>query len=120
MVYIRRQLTDRIKEIRAQPLRQSKATGSPSAHSMQQRTGFADTTLQPPPKKTEHRHDNKLDNYFTPRAAGDARPEIEELRIPDVAADVSSTYLRLHAKRHIYTEDEDFRIVNNAQTIVKT
>ena len=26
-----------------------------------------------------------LDNYFTPRAAGDALPEIEELHIPDVA-----------------------------------
>ena len=85
-----------------------------SAHPMQQRAVPADTTLQPPPKKTEHRRDNKLDNYFTPRAARDARPEIEELRIPDVATDVSSTYLRLHAKRHIYAEDEDFRIVKDA------
>ena len=75
---------------------------------------FADTTLQPPPKKAKHQRDNKLDNYFTLRAAGDARPEIEELRIPDVATDVSSTYLCLHAKKHIYTEDENFRIVKNA------
>ena len=81
---------------------------------MQQRAVSADTTLQPPPKKTEHRRDNKLNNYFTPRAAGDARSEIEELRIPDVATDVSSTYLRLHAKRHIYAGDEDFRIVKDA------
>ena len=80
MIYIRRQLTKRIKDIRA----------------------------------SEHRRDNKLDSYFTPRAAGDARPEIEELRIPDVAAYVSSTYLRLHTKRHIYAEDEDFRIVKDA------
>ena len=36
MEYIRRQLTNRIKDIRAQPLLQSKATGPPSAHSMQQ------------------------------------------------------------------------------------
>ena len=79
MEYIRRQLTNRIKDIRAQPLLQS-----------------------------------KVDNYFKPRAAGDARPDIEELRIPDVATDVSSTYLRLHAKRHIYAEDEDFRIVKDA------
>jgi len=43
MVYIRRQLTDRIKDIRAQPLPQNKATGSPSAHSMQQRAVSADT-----------------------------------------------------------------------------
>ena len=114
MVYIRRQLIKRIKDIRAQPLLQSKATGPPSAHPMQQRAVPADTTLQPPPKKTEHRRDNKLDNYFTPRAAGDACPEIEELRIPDVATDVSSTYLRLHAKRHIYAEDEEFRIVKDA------
>ena len=78
------------------------------------RTVFADTTLQPPPKKAKHRRDNKLDNYFTPRAAGDACPEIEELRILDVATDVSSTYLRLHAKRHIYAEDEEFRSVKDA------
>ena len=45
MVYIRRQLTDRIKDIRAQPLPQSKATGSPSTHSMHPRAGIADTTL---------------------------------------------------------------------------
>ena len=58
MVYIRRELTNRIKDIRAQPLLQSKATGQsllqskatgpPSTHSMQQRA-----------------RDNKLDNYFT-------------------------------------------------------
>ena len=57
------------------------------------RTVFADTTLQPPPKKAKHRRDNKLDNYFTPRAAGDARPDIEELRIPDVATDVIRCHL---------------------------
>ena len=119
MVYIRRQLTNRIKDIRAamkslQPLLQSKATGPPSAHSMQQRAASADTTLQPPRKKTEYGRDNKLDNYFKPRAAGDALPDIEELPIPDVATDVSSTYLRLHAKRDIYAGDEDFRIVKDA------
>ena len=81
---------------------------------MQKRPVSADTSLQTPRKKTEYGRDNKLDNYFKPRAAGDARPEIEELRIPDVATDVSSTYLCLHAKRHIYAEDEDFRIVTNA------
>ena len=57
--------------------------------------------------------DNKIDNYFTPRATGDARPEIEELHIPDVATDVRSTYLRLHAKRHIYADDQDFHIVKD-------
>ena len=114
MVYIRRQLTNRIKDIRSQTLLQSKSTEPPSAHSMQKRAVSADTTLQPPRKKTEYGRDNKLDNYFTPRTAGDARPDIEELRIPDVATDVSSTYLCLHAKRHIYAEDEDFRIVTNA------
>ena len=31
-----------------------------------------------------------------------------------MATDVSSTYLCLHAKKHIYAEDEDFRIVKNA------
>ena len=56
MEYIRRQLTNRIKEIRAstksiQPLRQSKATGPPSAHCMQQRSVPADTTLHAPRKK---------------------------------------------------------------------
>ena len=119
MVYIRRQLTNRIKDIRAammslQPLLQSKATGPPSAHSMQQRPVSADTTLHPPRKKTEQPCDNKLGNYFTLRAAGDALPEIEELHTPDVATDVSSTYLRLHAKRHIYAEDQDFHIVKDA------
>ena len=114
MEYIRRQLTNRIKDIRAQPLLQSKATGPPSAHSIQQRAVSADTTLQPPRKKTEYGRDNKLDNYFKPRAAGDAPPDIEELRIPDVATDVSSTYLRLHAKRYIYAEDEDFCVVKDA------
>ena len=106
MVYIRRQLINRIKDIRAammslQPLLQSMATGPPSAHSMQQRSVSADTTLHPPRKKTAQPRDNKLDNYFTLRAAGDALPEMEELHMPDVATDVSSTYLILHAKRHI-------------------
>ena len=119
MVYIRRQLTNRIKDIRAammslQPLLQSKATGPPSAHSTQQRPVSADTTLHPPRKKTAQPCDNKLDNYFTLRAAGDALPEIEELHTPHVATDVSSTYLRLHAKRHIYAEDQDFHIVKDA------
>ena len=81
---------------------------------MQQQAVPADTTLQPPPKKTEHRRDNKLDNYFTPRAAGDALPEIEELHIPDVATNVRSTYFRLQAKRHIYADDHDFHIVKDA------
>ena len=63
---------------------------------------------------TQRLSQSKLDNYFTPQAAGDARPEIEELHIPDVATDVKSTYLRLHAKRHIYVDDEDFHIVKDA------
>ena len=95
MEYIRRQLTNRIKDIRAQPLLQSKAPAPPSVHPMQQRAVSADTTRQPPPKKTEHRRDNKLDNYFTPRAAGDACPETEELRIPDVATDVNLSLIHI-------------------------
>ena len=59
------------------------------------RAVVADTTLQPSPKKTKHRRDNKLDNYFTPRVAGDACPEIEELHIPDVATDVSRSHLHM-------------------------
>ena len=55
---------------------------------MQQGAVPADTTSHPPRKKTEHRLDNKLDNYFTPGAADDARSEIEELHSPDVASDV--------------------------------
>ena len=106
MVYVRRQLTNRIKDIRAammslQPLLQSKATAPPSAHSMQQLPVSADTALHSQRKKTAQPRDGKLANYFTPRAAGDARPEIEELRILDVATDVTSIYLRLRAKRHI-------------------
>ena len=31
-----------------------------------------------------------------------------------MATDVRSTYLRLHAKRHIYAEDQDFHIVKDA------
>ena len=107
MVYIRQQLINQIQQIHAtrksiQPLLQSKATGPASAHFMQQRSVSSDTTLHPSSKKTEHRRDNKLDNYFKPRVAGGACLEIEELHIPDVATDVSSTYLCLHAKRHIY------------------
>ena len=67
---------------------------------------------QPPHKKTKHRC-GPLDNYFTRRVAGDACPEIEELHTPDVATDVSSTYLRLRAKSHIYAEDKEFRIVKD-------
>ena len=93
MEYIRRQLTNRIKNMRAQTLLQSKSTEPLSAHSMQKRPVSADTTLQAPRKKTEYGCDNKLDNYFTPRAAGDARPDIEELRIPDVATDVIRCHL---------------------------
>ena len=92
MMYIRQQLTNRIKDIRAatmslQPLLQSKTTAPPSAHSMQQLPVSADTALHSQRKKTAQPRDGKLANYFTPRAAGDARPEIEELHIPDVATD---------------------------------
>jgi len=80
---------------------------------MQQQSVSADITLDPPRKKTEHCRDNKLDNYFTPRAASEAPPEIEELHIPEVATDVASTYLRLRAKRHIYAQDKDFHIVED-------
>ena len=60
-----------------------------------------------------------LDNYFTPQAAGDALPEVEELHIPDVATDVRSTYLRLHAKRHIYADDQDFPIVKDTLSMLR-
>ena len=98
MVYIRRQLTNRIQDIRAsmmflQSLQQSKVPGPPSAHCMQQQSVSADTTLHPPRKKTKQPRDNELYNYFTPRAAGDARPDIEEQRIPDVATDVIRCHL---------------------------
>ena len=61
----------------------------------------AEATMQegPPRKKPKYGCDDKLDNYFKPRAAGDALPDIEELPIPDVHTDVSSTYFRLHAQR---------------------
>ena len=119
MMYIRRQLTNRIKDIRAammslQPLLQSKATAPPSAHSMQQLPVSADTALHSQRKKTAQPRDGKLANYFTPRAAGDACSEIEELHMPDVATDVRSTYLLLHAKNHIYADDQDFCIVKDA------
>ena len=112
MVYIRGQLIDRIKNIRAarlsiQPLLQSNATSSTSGHSMQQRSASVDTAVHPPAKKRQHHQDNKLHNYFTPRAAGDGLPEIEELHIPDMATDLTSTYLRLHKKRQIYADDND-------------
>ena len=55
-----------------------------------------------------------LYNYFTRQDPGAARPEIEELHIPDVATDVRSTYFRLHAKRHMYAGDQDFHIVKDA------
>ena len=119
MVYIRRQLINRINDIRAsmlslKPVLQSNPTRSPSAHSMQQGSASADIAVHPTLKKTPHHQDNKLHNYFTLRAAVDAAPEIEELHIPDVATDVNSTYLRLHGKRHIYADDVDFLIVKNA------
>ena len=81
---------------------------------MQQRSASADTALRPPRQEPKHRRDNKLDKYFTPLSAGDARPAIEDESMPDVATDVNSTYLRLHAKRHMYAEDKNFHIVKNA------
>ena len=62
---------------------------------------------------------SRLDNYFTHRATGDSLPEIETLHIPDVATDVSSTYLRLHTKRDTYAEDKNFRIVKNAVSLLR-
>ena len=81
---------------------------------MQQRAVSEDATLHSPRKKAKHHCDNKVDNYFTAQAAGDARPEIEELHIADVATDVRSTYFRLHAKRHMDAGDTDFHIVKDA------
>ena len=58
MAYIRRELTNRIHQIRAtrkviQPLQQSKAEESPSGQYMQQPTISADATLHTPRKKTK-------------------------------------------------------------------
>ena len=61
----------------------------------------------------------KLENYFKPIAAGKSLPEIEPLDIPDVATDVTSTFLRLHTKSNIYAEDEDFRIVKDALSVLR-
>ena len=119
MNYIRRELTNRIHQIRAtrkciQPLPQSKAEESPSGQYMQQPTVSADATLHTPRKKTKEAHANKLDNYFAHMATGNSPPEIEAVDIPDVATDVRSTYLRLHQKRHTYAEDKNFQIVKDA------
>ena len=54
---------------------------------------------------------NRLHNYFTPRGVGNAPSGLEELSMPDIATDVSSTFLRLHAARENYAEDQDFQIV---------
>ena len=56
---------------------------------------------------------NKLDNYFTHMAPGSSLPEIKPVVIPDVARDVSSTYLRLRQK-NTYAEDKNFQIVLGA------
>ena len=55
-----------------------------------------------------------MDNYFTHMAPGSSLPEIKPVVIPDVARDVSSTYLRLRQKRHTYVEDKNFDIVLGA------
>ena len=117
MKYIRRELVNRIHQIRAttktiQPLLQSKAHESPSGQHVQQPTVSADVTLHPR-KKTKGGHANKLNNYFAHKATGTAPTEIETLDIADVATDVRSTYLHLQAKRHIYAEDKDFNIVKD-------
>ena len=78
MEYIRRELTNRIHQIR--------------------------TTMK----------SNNLEKYFTHMPTGSSLPEIKAVEIPDVATDVSSTYLRLHQKRHTYAEDKNFHIVLNA------
>ena len=57
---------------------------------------------------------NKLDNYFTHMATGSSLPEIEPVEIPDVATDVSSTYLRLRQKIDKNREDTNFHIVLGA------
>ena len=98
MMYIRRHFTNRIMDIRAQTLLRITAREPSSAHAIQQRAVSADTTVDPPCKKTKP-SSNKLDNYFTRRAASDARPEIQELDMPDVATDVRSTFLLLRAKK---------------------
>ena len=78
MEYIRRELTNRIHQIR--------------------------TTMK----------SNNLEKYFTHMPTGSSLPEIKAVVIPDVATDVSSTYFRLHQKRHTYAEDKNFTIVLGA------
>ena len=78
MEYIRRELTNRIHQIR--------------------------TTMK----------SNNLEKYFTHMPTGSSLPEIKAVVIPDVATDVSSTYLRLRQKRHTYAEDKNFTIVLGA------
>ena len=88
MDQVRRKLLQQIQEIRSKRqmpqmfglLQSSPPPSTASIHPLLQSAGSV-----PPPMKAKHRRDNKLDNYFTPRAAGDAHPEIEELRISDMA-----------------------------------
>jgi hypothetical protein len=117
MQHIRRELSNRIQQIRATkkslaPLLQSEGSFPPGGYPMQKRAS-ADAAFHPP-RKTAEVGGSKLENYFKPMATGDSLPEMDALDIPDVATDVRSTYLRLQTKRDTYAEDKDFHIVKNA------
>ena len=123
MEYIRRQLSDRILQIRAarksfDPLLQSMASLPPRGYPTQKRAASADATSHSPHKKAEV-GGSKLENFFKLRSTGDAIAEIAALDIPDVATDVRSTYLRLHMKRDTYAEDKDFHIVKDALSALR-
>ena len=118
MKHIRRQLSDRILQIRAarksfDPLLKSMASLPPRGYPTQKRAASADATSHSPHKKAEV-GGSKLENFFKLRSTGDAIAEIAALDIPDVATDVRSTYLRLQMKRDTHAEDKDFNIVKDA------
>ena len=114
MERIRQHFIDRIKDIRgAVTLLHATATKPSSAQIMQQGAVSVDNIVDPSCKKTQP-STNKLDKYFTRRAASDAPPEIEKLDMPDVATDVRSTFFLLRAKKHIYADDQNFKIVLSA------
>ena len=65
-------------------------------------------SLMPSPKKLKTLH-----SFFRPRDPQEAPPEIDDIKLPDVAIDVSSTYQRLHIKRNANKDNDDFATTIN-------
>ena len=116
MEYIRRELSNRIQQIRA-TRKTFKASGMPqSGRSSTHQTTMTNLERREQLSKAGK---NDLTQYFNRVTAPYDSSDTSAAPVPTVVTDVRSAYLRLRAKQQDYTDNGDFQIVKEALNLLR-